>query len=56
MTPTQMPAAEHVQFDAICEEVREFEPLPTVTTPPPEPDEEQTGSIDALILAKLVSP
>jgi hypothetical protein len=56
MTPTQMPGAEHVEFDTICEQVREFEPLPTVTTKPPEPDEDQTGPIDALILATLVSP
>jgi hypothetical protein len=57
MTPTQMPTAEHVQFDTICEQVGDFEPLPTVTTAAPElDDDEQTAPIDALILAALVSP
>ena len=63
MTPRQMsptmPAAEYDQFDAMCDHVEEFEPLPTVTTAPvaePETDEEETAPIDALILAALVSP
>jgi hypothetical protein len=57
MTPAQMPTAEHLQFDALCESVEDFETLPSVT-PAPETsvEEEQTAPIDALILAALVSP
>jgi len=49
------------QFDAICSEVQDFEPLPTVKTMPapatPDlPEEERTAPLDGLILAGLVSP
>jgi hypothetical protein len=48
-------------FEAICAEVEDFEPLPTVTPHPPAAvtnlaEEERTAPLDELILAGLVSP
>ena len=61
MGNTQIPTDDHPGFDAICSEVDDFEPLPTVTPvpAPPAPDleeEERTAPLDELILAGLVSP
>ncbi len=58
MTTPQMPAAEHAQFDAICEPVDDFETLPTVKVDPVPKDEleERDEALDGLILAGLVAP
>jgi hypothetical protein len=58
MTPKQTPTAEHLQFDALCETLDEFEPLPSVVPAAESSEEEpeQAAPIDALILAALVSP
>ena len=65
MEKTQTPSQDHAQFDSICAEVDEFEPLPTVTGQVADgetggdqaPDAKQhTASLDRLILAGLVSP
>jgi hypothetical protein len=54
----QTPSSDHLQFDQLCAEVDEFEPLPAVSSGPLEFDEhspEETG-LDDQILAALVSP
>jgi hypothetical protein len=62
MTEIQTPSEVHAQFDSICAQLTEFEPLPTVVAKPPaqtngELDhEEQTAPLDALILAGLIAP
>ncbi len=61
MTTPQMPTHDHEQFDAICEPVGDFEPLPTVVSATSEAELEQTGDeeqtrLDELILAGLVAP
>ena len=57
MTPTQIPTAEHEQFDTLCETVGEFEPMPSVLSAPEDSEENEPAvPIDALILAALVSP
>jgi hypothetical protein len=56
--PLQTPSGSHVEFDAMCAEVDEFEPLPTVSARPHEresQDEEETP-LDGQILVGLVSP
>jgi hypothetical protein len=61
MSNPEMPSAEHEQFDEICSEVADFEPLPTVKietaeeplAPTPEAHDQ---SLDGLILAGLVAP
>jgi hypothetical protein len=56
--PTQTPAPDHVEFDSMCAEVDEFEPLPTVKPESleREQDSEDYTSLDGQILAGLVSP
>jgi hypothetical protein len=49
------------QFDQICSEVEDFEPLPTVTPAPAElkadaKEGDDTAPLDELILAGLVLP
>ena len=58
MKPTQTPSPDHVEFDLMCSEVDEFEPLPTVkpTRLEREQDGEDDTSLDGQILAGLVSP
>ena len=54
----QTPSMDHLQFDQICAEVDEFEPLPAVSSGPLEYEhesEEETG-LDGQILAALVTP
>jgi hypothetical protein len=54
----QTPSPDHVQFDQICAEMDEFEPLPAVASGPLEYDEgseEETG-LDDQIFAALVTP
>ena len=58
---THMPEAEHAQFEAICAQLEEHEPLPSVVPKPPEAaeaqsQEERTAPLDELILAGLVTP
>ena len=54
----QTPSPDHGEFDSMCAEVDEFEPLPTVRpeTLEREPDGEDDTSLDGQILAGLVSP
>jgi hypothetical protein len=54
-------AAEHAQFDAMCEGLDEYDALPTVrlpvTEPVPERDEDDRDQrLNEQILAALVSP
>ena len=58
MKPTYTPSEEHVEFDRLCAEVDEFEPLPAVTPAilEPEDDEDEHGSVGSQLLAGLVSP
>ncbi len=64
MAPLRTPSQDHAQFDAICERVGDWDPLPTVTPEPAQPaqagaeldHEQQTEPLDRLILAGLVSP
>jgi hypothetical protein len=54
---TQTPSAEHAQFDRICAQVEEWEPLPEFTTAlPADAPEEGDGPLDETIMAGLVSP
>jgi hypothetical protein len=54
---THTPSAEHVEFDRMCAEVDEFEPLPAVTPAILEPeDDDERSSVDSQLLAGLVSP
>jgi hypothetical protein len=56
--PTHSPSAGHVEFDRMCAEVDEFEPLPAITPAilEPEDDEDEHASVDSQLLAGLVSP
>jgi hypothetical protein len=57
--PTQTPSKEHTRFDRLCEPVEEFDYLPRVPIPAPEPEHDEPGGkaeLDQLILAGLVSP
>ena len=60
MSTLQIPSTDHEQFDAICSEVADFEPLPTVVVEPaaeePTPETEEDQPLDGLILAGLVTP
>ena len=54
----QTPSADHMQFDQLCAEIDEFEPLPAVSSPLPDygDDEEAETGLDKQILAALVTP
>ena len=56
--PSSTPSPDHLEFEQICSGVEDFEPLPTVTAEPlePEPDSEENTSLDGQILAGLVLP
>ncbi len=56
--PLTTPSPDHLEFDQMCSEVEDFEPLPTVRTEPLEPEQEsqESSSLDGQILAGLVSP
>jgi hypothetical protein len=61
MTAARPPVAEHVQFDALCEGLDEYDALPTMPPEPPQPvqDHDEDGRserLDDQILAGLVSP
>ena len=59
MTLPQNPQ-EHEQFDSLCAEIEEYETLPEINTRPDIAplltDDAQTDSLDAEILAGLVTP
>jgi hypothetical protein len=60
MKTPQMPSNEHAQFDALCEPLGDFEPLPAVVAEPPThecelPAEDEDAALDGLILAGLVA-
>jgi hypothetical protein len=52
------PTLDHVEFDQMCAEIDEFEPLPTAdaTSLESDPESEEETSLDSQILAGLVSP
>ena len=56
--PLATPSPDHLEFDQLCSGVEDFEPLPTLTAEPvdPEPETEENPSLDGQILAGLVSP
>lgn len=57
METTQTPSAEHVQFDQLCAQVEEWEPLPEFTSAlPADAPEEGEGPLDGQIYAGLVTP
>jgi hypothetical protein len=61
MQSLNQPSSEHLEFDELCQELDEFEPLPELIARrlPAAPDQEpdgHSGSLDPLILAGLVSP
>jgi hypothetical protein len=52
------PSPDHIDFDLLCSEVEEFEPLPSLTGQhlEPESESEDEASLDGQILAGLVTP
>jgi hypothetical protein len=53
----QTPSTDHLQFDQICAELDEFEPLPAVSSEQPvDDDDREETALDAAILAALVTP
>ena len=57
MEPEQTTSSEHAEFDKLCAEVEDFEPLPTVQPAILERDEDSDEhSVDRQLLAGLVSP
>jgi hypothetical protein len=61
MTWQSAPSKDHERFDAICAQIGEWDPLPSINTEPaPEAheldEEQQAAPLDQLIFAGLVSP
>jgi hypothetical protein len=56
--PLATSSLDHVEFDQMCAEIDEFEPLPTMAGASLESDQESEEeiSLDSQILAGLVSP
>lgn len=54
----QTPSADHLQFDQICAEIDDFEPLPAVSSSLLEygAEDEEAAGLDDQILALLVTP
>jgi hypothetical protein len=57
----ETPHPDHAEFDAICEDIADYEPLPEMLGPSSyetagTTDDELTDTIDAEILAGLVTP
>lgn len=54
----QTPSADHLQFDQLCADVDDFEPLPALSSGPLELDDDgaEDTPLDDQILAALVSP
>jgi hypothetical protein len=55
MPTLQMPSADHAEFERLCQELEEFEPLPVVKkdVAPPHAEDEK---LDGRILAGLIRP
>lgn len=59
MRSLQTPSSEHFEFDELCREIDEFEPLPELIVRRArlaQEKNEDSGTFDPLILAGLVSP
>jgi hypothetical protein len=64
MTDQHLPTLSHESFDAICAQVGDWEPLPTVAPERAEREEDASGideeaaplELDRMILAGLVTP
>jgi hypothetical protein len=56
VNPTQTPPAEHLEFDRLCEQVEDFEHLPSAPLEHQPHAQEDEADFDQLILAGLVSP
>jgi len=59
MRSLQTPSSDHLEFDDLCREIDEFEPLPELIVRRArlaQQAEEDSGTFDPLILAGLVSP
>lgn len=59
MRSLQTPSSEHLEFDALCGEIDDFEPLPELIVwraNLAQEENEDSGTFDPLILAGLVSP
>jgi hypothetical protein len=56
--PLTTPSPDHVEFDQMCGEIDDFEPLPSVAAAYVEPEQESEpeASLDGQILAGLVTP
>lgn len=51
------PSPDHADFDLLCLEIDDFEPLPAVAAPlEQETEDEEETSLDGQILAGLVTP
>jgi hypothetical protein len=63
MRSLQTPSSDHLEFDELCREIDDFEPLPELIVRRADRpaqaahlDDAASGSFDPLILAGLVSP
>ena len=55
--PVTTPSPDHADFDRLCLEIEDFEPLPAVAAPlEQETEDEEETSLDGQILAGLVTP
>jgi hypothetical protein len=56
--PLSTPSPDHIQFDLLCLELDDFEPLPSLAADysEPESEPEDQSSLDGQILAGLVTP
>ncbi len=56
--PLSTPSPDHIQFDLLCLELDDFEPLPSLPADyaEPESEPEDQSSLDGQILAGLVTP
>jgi hypothetical protein len=55
---TRTPSLDHIEFDRLCADLDDFEPLPAVRrlAPDGERESEDAASLNEQILAGLVSP
>ena len=56
MFELQTPDTEHAEFDELCLEIEDYEPLPSIPTSEPLGTVEHSETIEAEILAGLVTP
>jgi hypothetical protein len=54
--PLSTPSPDHLEFDLLCLEIEDFEPLPSLPTSYGEPESSSESSLDGQILAGLVTP